>query len=227
MKYKATIFDLGGTLVRSASWSDYAEAVRKMATMLNAPAEDFVKLWFDKGEGLGTGVFANYQDLIKHVCGLLDVNVEDHQVESTASIPFNITKQMIMVPRDDALHVLTHLKLNGYKIGLISDCGPDVPEIWNDTPFANLIDVAIFSCYVGMNKADMRIFQLAAAELAVKPEHCIYIADGNRQELANAAKLGMRAIRIVIPEEIDENPLREKWHGQVISSLTEVMQIIG
>jgi phosphoglycolate phosphatase-like HAD superfamily hydrolase len=52
MKYKATIFDLGGTLVRSASWSDYAEAVRKMATMLNASAEDFVKLWFDKWEAV-------------------------------------------------------------------------------------------------------------------------------------------------------------------------------
>jgi phosphoglycolate phosphatase-like HAD superfamily hydrolase len=128
MKYKATIFDLGGTLVRSASWSDYAEAARKMATMLNAPAEDFVKLWFDKEEGLGTGVFPNYEAFIKHVCDRLEVNVEDRQVESAASVPFNITKQMIMVPRDDALDVLTQLKLNGYKIGLISDCGPDVPN---------------------------------------------------------------------------------------------------
>ena len=225
--YKAVIFDLGGTLTRGAKWSDYADVARKIASMLNAPTEEFVRLWFDQSEGLVTGAFPNWEAYISHVCRQLEVNVEDYQIKYAASLPFNLAREMIMILRDDALDVLIQLKSSDCKIGLISDCGPDVPEIWNETPLCGLVDVAIFSCSLGMNKADMRIFQSATKELVVQPEDCTYVADGNRQELSNAAKLGMYAIRILVPdEETDENPLREKWNGHTISSLTEVLKIV-
>jgi len=224
MKYEAVIFDLGGTLVRSATWSDWTDAARKTARMVGAPPDDFIRLWFEQVEGLGTGRFANYQALIKSVCSQLHMPVKDSQVESAARIPYDITKQMITTPRDDALFVINRLKQSNYRIGLITDCAPDVPEIWGQTPFAELIDVALFSCSVGMNKTDPRIFELAATQLAVRPERCIYVADGNRQELANAKKHGMYAIRILIPEEIDESPIREQWTGPTVSSLTEVLE---
>jgi putative hydrolase of the HAD superfamily len=226
MKYKAVIFDLGGTLVRSPGRSDYADTTRKMASTLNAPVEEFTRLWFEHGEDLGKGVFTGHEALIRHVCAQLGVNTEDHLVIAAANIPYNLTKQAITVPRDDAMNVLKQLKLNGYKTGLISDCTPAVPEIWNETPFADFIDVAIFSCYVGMNKADTQIFRLAIKELAVKSRDCVYVADGIRRELANASKLGMFAIQIRVPAEIDDNPLRENWHGPIISSLKEVLDLV-
>ena len=185
-----------------------------------------MKLWFEQSSGLGTGTM-NYQDLIRQVCKQLGVNVHDNQINTAASIPVNVTKQKMMMPREGAIEVLGYLKSKGYKTGLISDCADDAPVIWNDTPFAPLIDVTVFSCSVGMNKADPRIFQLAVEELAVKPENCLYIADGFRQELANASKLGIQAIRICIPEEIEENPLREEWDGPVITSLHEVLNQLG
>ena len=210
----------------SASWSDWVDDAKKMASILNAPIEDFVNLYFGQSESFITGVFPSYEAYIKHICDQLGVIADDHQVESAANIPVNLTKQMLKAHRNDALDVLEQLKANNYKIGLISDCGPDMPDMWNETPFANLIDITIFSCSVGINKADIGIFQLATAELAVKPEHCIYIADGNRKELANAEKLGMKAIQILIPEEIDDSPLREEWNGLTISSLMEVFEIL-
>ncbi len=64
-------------------------------------------------------------------------------------------------------------------------------------------------------------------QLSVKPENCLYIADGVRNELTNAHKLGMDAIQILIPEEVDHNnPFREDWNGTVISSLSEVLSIL-
>ena len=76
-------------------------------------------------------------------------------------------------------------------------------------------------------KSDIRIFQTAMEKLAVKPEFGIYVADGMGQELTNSAKLGMHAVQIRVPGEIDENPLRENWEGAVISSLFDVLQLVG
>jgi putative hydrolase of the HAD superfamily len=228
MRYTAVIFDLGGTLVRSLKRADYAEDARRIASLLDAPADDFVRLWFDQADGLMTGAFPSYEAFIKHICSQLALNIQDSIVIHAASVPFENARQMIMFPRQDAIDILTKLKSTGYKTALISDCGPDVPQLWGETPFAKLMDVAIFSCAVGMNKADPRIFRLATTELGVQPNACVYVADGMRQELANAASLGMRAVQIVVPREIDSNnPLREEWNGTVISSLRAVLDIVG
>ncbi len=226
MKYEAVIFDLGGTLTYGHAWSDYVDAAREIAAVISAPVDDFVRIWFEQSAGLGTGIYPSYQDFIKHICRQLPLNVPDNLVNHATNISLSVTKRHITVPRDGAIEVLSYLKTNGYKVGLISDCGPDVPALWNDTPFAALIDVAVFSCSVGMNKADLRIFQIAIDRLAVKPESCLYIADGMRQELTNAAKLGMHSVQILVTDEIDDSPIREEWHGPVISSLTEVLNLI-
>ena len=77
-----------------------------------------------------------------------------------------------------------------------------------------------------MNKADPRIFQIALEKLAVKPDKCMYIADGMRNELTNAAGLGMTAIQLYVPEEYYDSPIRENWRGEKISSLQEVFNLL-
>jgi putative hydrolase of the HAD superfamily len=226
MKYSAVIFDLGGTLNRGHYWFEYIDAARNLATVLSAPADDFVQLWMTQSDGLITGLFPSFQSYIKHICDQLSLNITDTIVNHASKIALSVTNNYFMTPRDGAMEVLSYLKSNSYKTGLITDCGPDIPEIWNDTPFAALIDVAVFSCSVGMNKEDPRIFQIAMEKLAVKPESCLYIADGMRNELANAAKLGMHSVQILVPDEIDDSPIREDWHGPVISSLKEVLNLI-
>jgi putative hydrolase of the HAD superfamily len=226
MKYQAVIFDLGGTLAHSTKWSEYTDAARKMAAVLSVPEDDYVKLWFAQSAGLGTGVFSSYQAYIRHICEQMGLVVSENIIELAAIIPFSVVKNDVMRPREYSIELLSYLRGKGYKTGLISDCGPELPVFWNDTPYAPLIDVAIFSCSAGMNKADPRIFQIALVKLYVKPEDCIYVADGMRNELANAKKLGMHAIQILIPDEIDESPIREEWHGPKISSLKEVLNLL-
>ena len=227
MKYQAVIFDLGGTLSRTAAWSEYRDAAAKIAETCSVPVEKFVETWFAHSSGLGLGTYPRYQDYIKHVCRILSLDVAENLIERAGDIPIAITRQYVLKPREGAIEILSHLKANGYKTGLISDCAPDVPEIWPETDFAPYFDVTVFSCAVGMNKANPQIFQIALEKLAVKPEHCMYVADGMRNELANAAGLGMKSIQILIPEERnDDSPIREDWHGLVISSLKEIINLL-
>jgi len=153
--------------------------------------------------------------------------VEAGRINTAVDIAFEMTRRKVMVPRDGALNVLTYLKANGYKTGLISDCGPDVPALWDETPFAPFIDVTVFSCKARLVKADTRIFELAIDKLGVKPEKSIYVADGMRKELSSAAELGMWSLQIRVPGEADDNPLNEDWNGPRISSITELIPLLN
>jgi len=223
--YKAIIFDLGGTLCRYIAWSVFEEAARDMAKICAVPAKEFVELYFSESGKMGTGVFSSYEEYLRHLCKLLNIKVADNLIKRASAIPFSLTKQVI-TPRDGAIEVLARLKSGGYKMGLISDCFYDVPEIWPETPYVKYFDVTVFSCDVGMNKANPEIFSIALEKLGVKAGDCIYVADGARNELANAAALGMKAVQIFIPEEVDNSPIREDWHGPVISSLQEILNLL-
>jgi putative hydrolase of the HAD superfamily len=227
MKYEAVIFDFGGTLVSGPSWSDFTIAARKCAGILSIPGEDFVNKWFEHSDGLITGLHPDYQSYVKYVCAQLEKDIGDDEASIAGDILFDVTGKKAFIPREGAIELLTYLKSNGYKIGLISDCAPDLPVIWPDTPFKNFFDVTLFSSSVGIVKKDPEIFKMAINQLAVEPENCLYIADGVRNELSNAHKLGIHAIQILIPEEVDyKNPFREDWKGTVVSSLTEVLIIL-
>jgi putative hydrolase of the HAD superfamily len=223
--YQAVIFDLGGTLCRYVSWSKFEAAAARMAEMCSAPVDEFVKLYFAESAGMGTGAFSSYREYTRHLLDRLQVKAPDSIIRAAAELPFALTKEVI-TPRDGALEVLAHLKDAGYKIGLISDCFYDVPEIWPDTPFARFFHTTVFSCDAGMNKADPEIFKIAVEKLGVPASRCIYVADGARNELANAAGLGMKAVQIFVPEERDNSPIREDWRGLKISSLKEILDLL-
>ena len=225
MKYEAVIFDLFGTLIPNMSVSEHRVVLTRMAEVLSAPPDDFVKLWFETFNERSTGVFRSPDANIAYICRTLGVSVDETDVKRAARIRFNYSIQS-MVPRSDAIETLSHLKYEACKTGLISDCSAEVPVIWKDTPFAKLVDVAIFSCLVGMKKPDLRIYRLATEQLNVEPQDCLYIADGIGRELSVASQIGMHAVQILVPGEDEYEPYREEWNGPVISSLTEVLILI-
>jgi putative hydrolase of the HAD superfamily len=143
-----------------------------------------------------------------------------------ADIPLEITRRMVMSLKEGAVEVISKLKSQGFKVGLVCNWSNHLPAVWNICPLAPLIDVAVFSSSEGMMKPDPRIFRLAAERLGVEPEKCLYIADGMDQELSGAKNIGMKAVMVRYPDLIDNNPYCEKWDGTVISSLKEVLSLV-
>ena len=105
------------------------------------------------------------------------------------------------MPSPHAIEILSYLKKEGYKTGLISDCSYEVSIVWESTPFAKLIDIPVFSCAVGVKKPDPRIYFMALEQLAIEPQDCLYIGDGSSHELTGALKVGMHPVWIRIPDE--------------------------
>lgn len=241
MKYKAVIFDLFGTLVASfggLQYTDtrsstqvsninnplYSDILIRAASVLSVPADDFLKIWSTTAYEGNMGVFPGIEANIVHICR--ELGVPPDNAGQAARIRRDFTKHFIINPRPDAEEVISRLKNMGYKTGLVSNCNPDTPMTWTESPIAPLIDVAIFSSSVGLMKPDARIYRMAAERLVVNSDDCLYIADGVSNELVGAAETSMHPVQIFVPDDASHDPNREKWNGHVISSLTEVLSLV-
>lgn len=232
MKYKAVVFDLFGTLVPSPSssgnLSEYMVVLEQMAASLSVPMDDFNRVWFETARERSIGAIATIEANIERICKELGVHAGNDRIRQATRIRFDAVRR-IMQPRPDAIGVLSRLKSQGFKIGLISNCSPDTPVIWRDTPFVPFFDVTVFSSSAGMVKPDPRIYNLAVGQLGVKPDDCLYVGDG-ANELAGAARVGMSPVLIKAFDEGFDGSLpddaREEWGGPTVSSLTEVLALV-
>ncbi len=230
MKYKAVIFDLFGTLVHKFPLQEHKRVLSRMASVVSAPPHDFIRLWFDTFDERGLGIFPSIEANVEYICRKIGVQPENAQIELAAHINLEYAVQTVK-PLPDATEVLSYLKSHGYKIGLISNCSSSIPQMVESIPFAPLIDVPVYSCLVGIQKPDPRIYQLAIEQLAVDPKDCLYVGDGDSQELTGASKVGMQPVLLRLPDEnstdvhrVDAE--RDVWDGPVIASLTEVLVLV-
>ena len=160
--------------------------------------------------------------------GIIGAPVKADRIRLAYQLRVEFT-QLPLKPREGAVELFSHLRTADYRIGLISNCGPEVPPLWKETALAPLVDIAIFSAAAGLKKPDPRIYRLAAEQLAVKPEGCLYIGDGDSSELTGAANAGMHPVLISVFLEDASDDSRDKaeeWDGPVITSLKEVLALV-
>jgi putative hydrolase of the HAD superfamily len=227
MTIQAVIFDFFGTLVDDFVAST-AQMTPDLATAVNAPHEQFMELWRKTSNLRIDGTFQSIEAAIEYVCTGIGIQPTPEKLTKAVEIRLNQIRQALK-PRPDAIATLQKLKHKGYKIGLLSNCSIEIPILWPDSPFAELVDSAVFSSREHLKKPDPRIFQLACERLAETPQQCIYVADGENHELAVAASIGLHPLLIRNPSaNLRKELFREarEWHGLAISSLTEVLNLV-
>ncbi len=227
MKYKAVIFDLYGTLVANFSEGAHREVLSKMAGVLGAPPDEFVRLWFDTYEQRAIGAISSPEDNIRYVCKKLGLHPDEGRIVEAARIRYDFTR-FNLKPWPEAATVISRLKALGCRVALISDCSAETPASWQDTDLAPLMDATVFSCNVGLKKPDPGIFLAATSQLGVSPEDCLYVGDGASQELTGAKDVGMHPVMVRSAlDTADAHRLHEEeWDGPRISSLTEVLALV-
>jgi putative hydrolase of the HAD superfamily len=227
MRWKAVIFDFFGTLVDNFSTREHDLVLSEMAKVLSIPRDDFVRVWVATFSDRATGVFRTTEENIQYICQALGCPVIATNIGAAADIYHRYYEQKL-TPRGGVLNVLAKLKTDGHKIGLISDCSSELPDVWPSTPFARLVDAAVFSCHVGVRKPDPKIYLFACQQLGVKPQDCLYIGDGSSRELTGAAAVGMQALLLRVPHEDTQDVRRidmDAWTGPSISDLRHIVAL--
>ncbi|MBN1161284.1 MAG: GNAT family N-acetyltransferase [Dehalococcoidales bacterium] len=229
-KYKAVIFDLYGTLVDIFTHGEYYNVMETMISILKAPHDEFLKLWFGTAERRAIGVFRTLEENLRYICRELNISVTEKQMAEASRIRHDYVAKSL-TPREGTIEVLAYLKSGGYKVGLVSNCSTEPPAIWPDTPFATIFDVTVFSSAAGVQKPDPRIYRMATDALGVKPEDCLYVGDGDSNELTGAAGVGMHPVLIKVPPEGNDVAMRtskkvDDFPCPCISSLKEVLNLV-
>jgi putative hydrolase of the HAD superfamily len=209
------IFDLWETLV------DYDAAGSRVfqdhvAKRLGRDPEEFALRWFEGRAERERGPLRDY---------VIGLGAEEAAADEVVSLRHASTRQMLR-PRPGAIETLVELRRRGLGVGLISVCSEDVPEVWPETPFADVFDSAVFSCSVGLLKPDPRIYELACEELGVAPSEAMFVGDGANDELAGAERAGLRAV--LIHRAGEEPPWDEvrDWTGPRITAIPEVLALL-
>lgn len=216
MRFRGVIFDLWQTLV---PWpTDSAnEMYGRLVEAWGADPETFHDLWNRRRRERETGPMEPHLRSIGEELGLVG------DLEGVMAIRRDWTLESL-VPRPEAVPTLEELRRRGHRLGMISACSQDVPEVWERTPFATLFDSAVFSCSVGFSKPDRRIYELAAEELGVAPNDCLFVGDGANDELPGAERAGMTAIQLRAPGERLTRE-GERWTGRYVSLLSDVLEV--
>jgi putative hydrolase of the HAD superfamily len=227
MKFQAVIFDLFGTLV-----DDFVSSTKQanvdLATLLSVPHEPFAREWRQTSAMRIDGTFQTIEASIEYVCDAIGAQVTKEQINRAVEIRLQQIRRALK-PNPGAVATLTRLKDDGCKIGLLSNCSIEIPILWPETPFADLIHSAVFSSRERLKKPDPRIFSLACERLGVKPKDCLYIADGENYELATATKVGLHPVLIRNPTSEKRPELfREagEWRGLTIQALPDIVRLV-
>jgi putative hydrolase of the HAD superfamily len=216
VRYRGVIFDLWQTLV---PWpTESAERMyAELAETWGADPEALLEIWARRRREREIGPMEPHLRSIADELGLTG------DIEAVLTMRRDWTAGAI-VPREDAVSTLEELRRRGHRLGMISACSQDVPDVWERTLFGDLFDSTVFSCSVGFSKPDARIYQLSADELGVAPGDCLFIGDGANDELPGAERAGMTALPLRPPGE-RLTPEGERWQGRYVARLSDVLEL--
>jgi putative hydrolase of the HAD superfamily len=95
---------------------------------------------------------------------------------------------------DDALPAIEQLRAAGYRIGLISNYEGWLEELLVELEVGDVFDVSVISGLVGLEKPDVRIYELAIESAGVSPSSAVHVGDSVVLDVEPARAAGMEAI---------------------------------
>ena len=94
----------------------------------------------------------------------------------------------------DVLPTLRALRQRGYKLAVVSNWDDSLQSHCDELGLTPLFDTIVGSLYVGFEKPDVRIFQVALERLNLRPEQVIHIGDMYPSDIVGARRAGIRPI---------------------------------
>lgn len=219
-RHRAVVFDLFGTLV---TYPPGAQHVRSMAARIGVPFEQLHSSWRKLRAQRDAGDLDTLGAL-RLCCVALGIERSDeHLVAACADLTAFF--QGLLTPRDGAIATLTALRDGGLRIGLVSDANIETSRLWPASPMARYVETAVFSSVERVRKPDPSLYRAVCERLAVEGRECLYVGNGDGDELAGATKAGMSVVLFTAP---GEEPGREAaaWPGPRIAHLSEVLAFV-
>src|SRR6266850_945313 len=212
--FSAVVFDLWGTLVPFSA-SVRRRGIEVMTPILGAPFAEFRAAWDAAWQERATGTL---EVVVRRVCERVNISVNETQVQSALAARRTVHAAAFHA-RDDAVPTLRALKDAVIRVGLLTNCSSDTPDLWAASPLVPFVDVAVFSSIEGVMKPSPSLYLRLCERLDVAASACLYVGDGSDDELPGAAGVGMTPVLLDT-----EDTVARAWDGRRIGALHDVAE---
>ena len=167
-------------------------------------------------EGERLDFFARYEQMIMENAGVpVSLDLARQIWAMAMSVPKDFT------PFEDVIPALDALKIQGYRLGVISNLRRDMQELCGKLGLANFLEFFINSTDAGAEKPHPPIFLAALEKMSAEPGETVHVGDQYCSDVLGARAVGM------LPVLID----RGGWNETVgdcpkISSLSELKGLL-
>ena len=190
MAVKVVIFDLFETLV--SGFDTGHPSTIEVAQTLELPVKEFQREYYQSlRPARYTGQFPDYATVLRYIVDKLGGKSPESTIKTLAERRQSAFTAHLCRIEPEILDMLNKITTLGVRLGLISNTDGSEVLDWQNSPLARFFEVTLFSHAVGIVKPDPHIYQHACKNLDVAPSDCIFIGDGNSDELRGAAQIGM------------------------------------
>ena len=124
---------------------------------------------------------------------------------------------------DSVISVLSTLKRNSIKVGLISNWDNTSRNVLKQNNLQDLLDDIIISSEVGYEKPSKEIFTFALKKANVKPNECLFVGDNYYDDVLGSNKVKMKALLINPYGKIG---IEELNYSEIISNISELPEFL-
>lgn len=188
MAIKVVIFDLFETLI--SEFDSGHPSTTEVAQTLGLPVAEFQQEYQNLRPARYTGKL-DYAVSLRYIVRKLGGKSPESTIKTLAERRQSAFTAHLRRIEPEILNMLNEITSSGIRLGLISNTDGSEVLDWVSSPLVAFFEVTIFSHVVGMVKPDPHIYQHACKNLDVAPSDCIFVGDGNSDELRGAAQVGM------------------------------------
>jgi putative hydrolase of the HAD superfamily len=228
---RGVVFDLFGTLV--AGWGEQTAAgkISEVAEILGVSVPRFQELIGTTYTLRAAGQLGGPAEMLERLCAMIGEHPSPERLERAASHRIAQFHEVLREPLPEVSSLLAVLRDRGMKVGLISDCSGETPQLWGQLTWTAPIQAPLFSFCEGVRKPDPVLYRRVSEQLRLSASDCLYVGDGGSHELSGAERAGMRVYQFQRPRSDGQQWLQydpdPDWHGPTIQSLSAILPRLG
>lgn len=218
----AVIFDLDETLfARTSSLKAFAEDQlnNQYPNVFPTPSHVVARLLELDNRGRSSK-YKVYQTLFK------EFGIDDQNLAAELYAHYMRNAWRFAMPFEGLNEAFSEIRALGAKIGIVTNGRTDIQlRSLLALNLDRLADDYIISEAVGLRKPDAKIFQLAAGNLSVRTEDCVFVGDSPTADVSGAQTVGMKSVWFpngaIWPTDL---PTRADAEIQSLSELSGVLK---
>ncbi|MCS7172575.1 MAG: HAD-IA family hydrolase [Armatimonadetes bacterium] len=123
-------------------------------------------------------------------------------------------------PYPEVPRVLEELRRRGYRLGVVSNWEPDLPDVLRRVGLLDAFEVVVASAVVGAAKPDPRIFRVALDALRLEPHLSVHVGDSYEADVQGARAAGIH------PVLLDRDYVYQHSDVPLIRTLEELLPLL-